>query len=131
MSSSEKHRNNSNIEEAYAKAVLFDYSYRYFYEDGYGKDYRIFNIPNSQANIEFLYLSACLLGFYQQLRLYRERKASFVPYNIEKPLWVFVGSSVSKASFGRSPAINRWWPSLNRMAFHMRGRSIPRCSFTR
>lgn len=25
----------------YAKAILFDYSYRYFYNDGYGKDYRI------------------------------------------------------------------------------------------
>lgn len=93
-----KAANNSKIEEAYAKAVLFDYSYRYFYEDGYGKDYRIFNIPNSQADHEFLYLTACLLGFYQQLRLYRDRKADYAAYNIEKPLWVFVGSSVSKAS---------------------------------
>jgi len=89
---------NVKIEESYAKAVLFDYSYRYFYEDGYGKDYRIFNIPNSQADHEFLYLTACLLGFYQQLRLYKERKAEYAAYNIEKPLWVFVGSSVSKAA---------------------------------
>lgn len=89
--------NNTRIEESYAKAVLFDYSYRYFYEDGYGKDYRIFNIPQSQADHEFLYLTACLLGFYQQLRLYKERKAEYAAYNIEKPLWVFVGSSVAKA----------------------------------
>ena len=93
-----KAANNAKIEESYAKAVLFDYSYRYFYEDGYGKDYRIFNIPKSQADHEFLYLTACLLGFYQQLRLYKERKTNYAPYNIEKPLWVFVGSSVSKAS---------------------------------
>lgn len=92
-----KAANNPRIEESYAKAVLFDYSYRYFYEDGYGKDYRIFNIPQSQADHEFLYLTACLLGFYQQLRLYKERKAEYAAYNIEKPLWVFVGSSVSKA----------------------------------
>jgi len=39
-----------------------------------------------------------LLGFYQQLRLYKERKAQYAAYNLEKPLWVFVGSSVSKAS---------------------------------
>ncbi len=92
-----KAANNSRIEEAYAKAVLFDYSYRFFYEDGYGKDYRIFNIPKSQAEHEFLYLTACLLGFYQQLRLYQERKAQYATYNLEKPLWVFVGGSVSKA----------------------------------
>lgn len=88
---------NARIEEAYAKAVLFDYSYRFFYEDGYGKDYRIFNIPKSQAEHEFLYLTACLLGFYQQLRLYSERKSQYATYNLEKPLWVFVGGSVSKA----------------------------------
>lgn len=93
-----KAANNAKIEQAYAKAVLFDYSYRYFYEDGYGKDYRIFNIPKSQADHEFLYLTACLLGFYQQLRLYTERKAQYAAYNLEKPLWVFVGSSVSKAA---------------------------------
>lgn len=92
-----KAANNAKIEQAYAKAVLFDYSYRYFYEDGYGKDYRIFNIPKTQADHEFLYLTACLLGFYQQLRLYAERKAQYAAYNLEKPLWVFVGSSVSKA----------------------------------
>jgi type III restriction/modification enzyme restriction subunit len=92
-----KAANNSRIEESYAKQVLFDYSYRFFYEDGYGKDYRIFNIPKSQADHEFLYLTACLLGFYQQLRLYKERKDQFAPYNLEKPLWVFVGGSVSKA----------------------------------
>jgi hypothetical protein len=93
-----KAANNSRIEESYAKAVLFDYSYRYFYEDGYGKDYRIFNLPAAaQGDHEFLYLAACLLSFYQQLRLYRERKTEYLAYNIEKPLWVFVGSSVSNA----------------------------------
>lgn len=85
------------IEQAYAKAVLFDYSYKYFYEDGYGKDYRIFNIPKSQEDVEFLYLTGCLLTFYQQLALYEERKAQYAEFNLEKPLWVFVGGSVSKA----------------------------------
>ena len=93
-----KAANNAKIEESYAKAVLFDYSYRYFYEDGYGKDYRIFNLPgNAQADHEFIYLTACLLSFYQQLCLYAERKAEYAAYNLEKPLWVFVGSSVSNA----------------------------------
>lgn len=85
------------IEDAYAKNILFDYSYRYFYEDGYGKDYRIFNLPKSHEQLKFTYLTACLLSFYQQLKLYEDKKSEFNPYNIEKPLWVFVGKSVSRA----------------------------------
>jgi hypothetical protein len=42
-----------------------------------------------------LYLVACLLAFYQQQRLYREQEAAFRPFNIEKPLWIFVGGSVT------------------------------------
>ena len=86
------------IEASYAKTILFDYSYRYFYEDGYGKDYRIFNLPKTFSQLEFSYLTACLLSFYQQLKLYEDEQVLYVPYNIEKPLWVFVGSSVSKAT---------------------------------
>jgi hypothetical protein len=86
------------IEASYAKAILFDYSYRYFYEDGYGKDYRIFNLPRTYSELEFSYLTACLLSFYQQLKLYADKHAMYAPYNIEKPLWVFVGSSVTKAT---------------------------------
>lgn len=87
--------NNSAITEAYAKSVLFDYSYRYFYEDGYGKDYRIFNLPRTFDELQFSYLTACLLAYYQQLRLYEDKKVEFDGYNIEKPLWVFVGASVT------------------------------------
>ncbi|MBC06431.1 DEAD/DEAH box helicase family protein [Thalassospira sp.] len=86
------------IEASYAKTILFDYSYRYFYEDGYGKDYRIFNLPRTFDELEFSYLTACLLSFYQQLRLYEDNYGLYAPYNIEKPLWVFVGSSVTKAT---------------------------------
>jgi superfamily II DNA or RNA helicase len=86
------------IEASYAKTILFDYSYRYFYEDGYGKDYRIFNLPRTFSQLEFSYLTACLLSFYQQLKLYEDRHSVYAPYNIEKPLWVFVGSSVTKAT---------------------------------
>tara|TARA_E500000318_G_scaffold55118_1_gene51266 strand:+ start:8258 stop:11512 length:3255 start_codon:yes stop_codon:yes gene_type:complete len=86
------------IEASYAKTILFDYSYRYFYEDGYGKDYRIFNLPRTFSDLEFSYLTACLLSFYQQLKLHEDKHGLYTPYNIEKPLWVFVGSSVTKAT---------------------------------
>lgn len=90
------------IEASYAKTILFDYSYRYFYEDGYGKDYRIFNLPRTFSQLEFSYLTACLLSFYQQLKLYEDKQTLYTPYNIEKPLWVFVGSSVTKATGSRA-----------------------------
>ena len=86
---------NNAITESYAKSVLFDYSYRHFYEDGYGKDYRIFNLPKTFDELQFSYLTACLLAHYQQLRLYEDRRIQFADYNIEKPLWVFVGASVT------------------------------------
>jgi hypothetical protein len=89
---------NSTVEDAYAKSVLFDYSYRYFYEDGFGKDYQILNLPPTYEALADLYLAAALLKFYQQLRIYEEKRAAFRPFNIEKPLWVFVGSSVEKAT---------------------------------
>lgn len=89
---------NADIEASYARSILFDYSYRYFYEDGYGKDYRIFNLPKTFSQLEFSYLTACLLAYYQQVKLYEDKHGLYAPYNIEKPLWVFVGSSVTKAS---------------------------------
>jgi len=89
---------NQQVEMDYAKSVVFDYAYRYFYEDGYGKDYRIFNLPNKQEDIihQKPYLTAALLAFYQQLRLFQDRKAEFEHFNLEMPLWVFVGASVVK-----------------------------------
>lgn len=88
---------NIEFENNYAKSVIFDYSYRWFYEDGFGKDYQILNLPESFKETKAIYLTACLLKFYQQLRLYEEKTIDFKPFNIEKPLWVFVGSTVSSA----------------------------------
>ncbi len=87
---------NRTLEQTYAKCILFDYSYKYFYADGYGKDYRILNLANdSDEAIRHRYLTACLLSFYQQLKLYRDRAQEFRPFLIERPLWVFVGGSVN------------------------------------
>lgn len=91
--------NRLETEESYAKSILFDYSYRYFYDDGYGKDYRIFNLPKATyKELQKFYLTACLLSFYQQLKLYEDKYQIYEKYNLEKPLWVFVGSSVTKAN---------------------------------
>jgi hypothetical protein len=89
-----------SFEDSYTKAVIFDYSYRWFYEDHFGKDYQILNLPKAYDQIQNVYLTSCLLKFYQQLLVYENKKREFVPFNIEKPLWVFVGSTVSKAKGG-------------------------------
>jgi len=96
---------NPDFENGYAKAVLFDYSYRWFYEDGFGKDYQILNLPASFTELRRLYLTACLLKFYQQLRIYEEGSRAFQPFNLEKPLWVFVGSTVSSGKLTRDEQI--------------------------
>lgn len=91
-----KAANKPQLTQEYAKCILFDYSYKYFYRDGYGKDYHILNLEDdSREQIRQLYLTACLLVFYQQLRLYNNRRDTFRPFLIERPLWVFVGGSVN------------------------------------
>jgi hypothetical protein len=90
-------KGNRFLTDLYAKGILFDYSYRYFYRDGFGKDYQILNLDEgTQANHLDAYLVACLLAFFQQQRLYKEQNFAFRSFNIDKPLWVFVGGSVTK-----------------------------------
>ena len=89
-------KGNPRLTELYAKSTLFDYSYRYFYADGFGKDYQILNLDHgTQQNHLELYLVACLLSFFQQQRLYGVQGGAFRPFNIENPLWVFVGGRVT------------------------------------
>ncbi len=84
------------LTKEYGKSIVFDYSYRYFYGDGFGKDFRILNLRDDtreeQTNILLL---GNLLSFYEQLHLYEEHGDELRPYNLEKPLWVFVGSTVN------------------------------------
>ena len=71
-------KGNRALTDLYAKSILFDYSYRYFYGDGFGKDYQILNLDEgTQANHLTLYLVACLLAFFQQQRLYKEQELRF------------------------------------------------------
>lgn len=91
--SSSKH---DNLRQTYTKAILFDYSYRHFHADGYGKQSQILNLhknPNSED--ETRYLVASLLSYYQQLRLFDDQKKTLTPFNIQCPLWVFVSSKVT------------------------------------
>ncbi len=95
--------NNKDLLKEYVQAIIFDYSYKYFYTDGYGKDFYVYNINvdkklnrnrYSDRQQEFLITSG-LLSFYEQSAIYDEIKDNISAYNIEKPLWIFVGSNVS------------------------------------
>jgi hypothetical protein len=86
---------NQSLTDQYAKSVIFDYSYKFFYGDGFGKDYAILNLDGTfDEKLRNRYLIGGLLVFFEQLKLHRNKTQQFVPFQIEKPLWVLVGSSV-------------------------------------
>lgn len=87
-----------SVFETYAKCVLFDYSYKFFYDDGYGKEFSILNMKAEDygvADNDRKYFVASLLSFYQQLYLFTKNREKLTAYNLHKPLWVFVGNTVN------------------------------------
>lgn len=81
----------------YARCILFDYAYRSFYRDGYGKDFTILNLEDDDKQRR--YLTAALLLFYQQIKVWRDGGGALRAFQIDKPLWIFVGHTVvGKAS---------------------------------
>lgn len=79
----------------YGKSIVFDYSYRHFHGDGYGKEFDVLNLRSVREDQAHELLLGGLLIFYQQLRLFHENRDALRPYQIEKPLWVFLGSRVT------------------------------------
>ncbi|AKB72357.1 hypothetical protein MSMAC_2467 [Methanosarcina mazei C16] len=80
----------------YGKSILFDYSYRFFYSDGYGKEYKILNLKDKAYSEEIKHklMLVNVLSFYQQKKIFNEYREEALEYNIAEPLWIFVGSSV-------------------------------------
>lgn len=85
-----------SLTQEYSKSILMDYSYKYFYQDGYGKDYNILNVPENRLD-EFTrkYLTGALLAYYQQHRIFNDNTLWVNTFNLHMPLWVFVGGSVN------------------------------------
>ncbi|MBT4199397.1 DEAD/DEAH box helicase family protein [Desulfobacula sp.] len=81
--------------QQYGKCILFDYSYKYFHKDGYGKDHLILNLDKERLDEQRqLYLTACLLSFYQQKLFFNSEKKSITNYLLAEPLWIFAGGKV-------------------------------------
>jgi len=90
-------KNRETLKE-YSKGIIFDYSYKYFYLDGYGKDFNILNVKESRLSDEKFQETmfvANLLSFYEQMLLYEDKTTIAREHNIEKPLWIFVGTTVT------------------------------------
>lgn len=88
--------NNETLEE-YAKSIVFDYSYKYFYLDGYGKDFSVINVKQTMVNeysFQETMFVANLISFYEQVLIYEENLSLAKDHNLEKPLWIFVGTTV-------------------------------------
>lgn len=79
----------------YGKTILFDYSYHHFYDDGFGKDFQVLNLERAREDQAHDLLVGGLLTYYQQLELFKSRWREYRSFNLEKPLWVFLGSSVN------------------------------------
>ena len=87
--------NNADLVEEYGKAIVFDYSYRYFYSDGYGKNFRILNVKHDEETQTETLLLANLLSFYEQRCYFKEEQNAVRDYGLDSPLWTFVGSKVN------------------------------------
>lgn len=84
--------------QEYGKAILFDYSYRYFYGDGFGKDFEVLNLKRETTNEQTqTLLLANLLAFQEQKQTFQTRSDAMLRYHLADPLWVFVGSTVNKS----------------------------------
>ena len=92
-------KKDKDLLDTYGKCLLFDYSYRQFHEDGYGKDYAISNLPlGMEDTSSHVYLLGCLLTFYQQYRIWLDKGGRWTAFNVTKPLWVFLGKTVTGSS---------------------------------
>lgn len=83
------------MRQAYGRSIVFDYSYKYFHGDGYGKDYTILNLPQSyHDNNRDTLLLANLLTLFEQTWVHQQYEDEMRHYHIERPLLMFVGHTV-------------------------------------
>lgn len=88
----------------YGKRILADYQYRYFYRNGYGKDFEPINVAPGGLNeeeTENRLLMGGLLLYYRQLSLYEREKEKAALCGIKRPLWIFVGHTVVREAKGK------------------------------
>jgi hypothetical protein len=87
-----------SMTQEYGKAILFDYSYKYFYGDGFGKDFEVLNLRHETNDEQTrTLLLGNLLAFHEQKRAFQTKSDAIVRFHLADPLWIFVGSTVNKS----------------------------------
>ncbi|PIZ50566.1 hypothetical protein COY27_06815 [Candidatus Woesearchaeota archaeon CG_4_10_14_0_2_um_filter_33_13] len=86
-------KNDDGFDE-YSKSIIFDYRYKFFHADGYGKDYSILNLSKETEENLNEYLTGALLSFFEQKKLYNKDNILKKSFNLESPLMLFVGAKV-------------------------------------
>ena len=86
----------ADLRDQYGQAIAFDYSYKFFYADGHGKDFSILNLKQEREEEDAVHtlLLASLVAFGEQLRAFSEGGAALKPYDIARPLCLCIGSQV-------------------------------------
>lgn len=80
----------------YARCTVFDYGYRRFHDDGFGKSPR--SLVTRDSHAQDMVLSAALVAFWRQVRYFKGDAARAQRYRLAAPLAVFVGQSVTGKS---------------------------------
>ncbi len=80
----------------YARCTVFDYGYRRFHEDGFGKTPKSLVAKDDDARD--LVLTTAMLAFWQQCKRFAEDANRAARYRLAEPLAVFVGNTVSAKS---------------------------------
>ena len=88
--------NKADLAVEYGRAIALDYSYKHFYADGYGKDFRVLNLagdpPAAKTDVVML---GNLLSFCQQRMLYEDNQDALADYNLHSPLLLLLGTTVT------------------------------------
>jgi hypothetical protein len=80
----------------YARCAVFDYGYRRFHDDGFGKSPK--SLVTRDLHAQDLVLAAALVAFWRQVRYYGADTVRAQNYRLSSPLAVFVGQSVTGKS---------------------------------
>ena len=80
----------------YARCTVFDYGYRRFHDDGFGKSPR--SLVTRDTHAQDLVLAAALVAFWRQVRYFGDDAERARRYRLSAPLAVFVGQSVTGKS---------------------------------
>ena len=90
--------NDDGLFNDYARQTLFEYAYRRFHGDGFGKDYHVVNVKQEPELYGDTLLLGGLLTFYEKQRVFDEMPEAADLFNEAPPLMVFVSSRVTGGS---------------------------------